>query len=153
LLDFPLSAARLPLTWGPWFCVPAFQRVCPFDELGLPQRSPADQGMEKLCGNLRKRPNLTIFGEHFTGDLQALARSTLRASSPVSRARKLHPQRSLSLLLSNLSSTSSKASGPTRTSPEKGYSRRPILKRIKEMTKANAATISVCASVLSNPNR
>ena len=56
-------------------------------------------------------------------------------------------------LLSNLSSTTSKGSGPTLTPPEKGYSRTPIVKSTEEMIKANIATIRVCTRVLSKPNR
>ena len=56
-------------------------------------------------------------------------------------------------LLSNLSSTTSKGSGPTLTPPEKGYSRTPIVKSTEEMINANAATIRVCTSVFSKPNR
>src|SRR3712207_4161768 len=56
--------------------------------------------------------------------LYALANSNRSAPPPVSRAQKHRLQGSLSLTLSNLSSTNSKASGPTRTSPEKGCSKR-----------------------------
>jgi hypothetical protein len=61
--------------------------------------------------------------------------------------------RTLSLLLSNLSSTSSKASGPSRTVPEKGYSREPMVKSTSPITRANAATISVWVVLLSSPKR
>ena len=85
--------------------------------------------------------------------LHALGNSNRSAPHSVSRAQKPCLQSSLSLLLSNLSSTNSKGSGPTRTSPEKGYSRTPIVKSTWEMIKANTATISLCTSVFSKPNR
>jgi hypothetical protein len=78
--------------------------------------------------------------------------SFISEASSVSRAQKRRLQSSLSLLLSNLSSTNSKASGPTRTSPEKGCSKTPIVKSTEEINKANAATISLCTSVFSKPN-
>jgi hypothetical protein len=54
---------------------------------------------------------------------------------------------------SNLSRTSSKASGPTRVPPEKGYSRLPTVKSTRAISPATAATMSLCDQVFSRPNR
>src|SRR5215212_1507743 len=62
-------------------------------------------------------------------------------------------RRSLSLLLSNLPSACSKASGPMRTSPLNGKSRAATVKSTSPMTRASAATISTCTVVLRSPKR
>jgi hypothetical protein len=50
--------------------------------------------------------------------------------------------RSLSLLVSSLSSTNSKASGPTRAPPENGCSRAPMVNSTRAITPAKDTTIS-----------
>src|SRR5829696_9398611 len=62
-------------------------------------------------------------------------------------------QRSLSLLVSNLSSTSSKAPVPMRAPPEKGCSMAPTVNKTSPITAARIITISLCAQVLSRPKR
>ena len=68
------------------------------------------------------------------------------------RARR-YSQRSLSLLVSNLSSTSSKASGPTRAAPEKGWSMAAMVNKTSAITPASDPTISACAHVFCKPKR
>src|SRR3954454_14407359 len=63
------------------------------------------------------------------------------------------PQRSLSSLSWILSSTDLKASGPTRMSPRKGRSSEAMVKSIRPIVRARAATISVCTVVLRRPKR
>jgi hypothetical protein len=62
-------------------------------------------------------------------------------------------QRSLSLLVSNLSSTRSKASVLMRAPPEKGCSMAPMVNSTRPITAARVNTISLCAQVFSRPNR
>ena len=52
-------------------------------------------------------------------------------------------QRSLSLLVSNLFSTSSKAPVPIRAPPEKGWSRTPMVNSTRAITPASDTTISL----------
>ena len=59
----------------------------------------------------------------------------------------------LSLLVSNLSRISSNAPGPMRAPPEKGYSMAPTVNKTSPITAARIITISLCAHVLSRPNR
>ncbi len=60
-------------------------------------------------------------------------------------------ERSLSLLVSNLSSISSKASVGMRTPPENGYSITPIVNSARAITAASAKTISLCAQAFPRP--
>jgi hypothetical protein len=69
------------------------------------------------------------------------------------RTRCRYSQRSLSLLVSNLSSTSSKASGPTWAAPEKGWSMAPMVNKTSAITPASDPTISACATVFCKPKR
>jgi hypothetical protein len=108
------------------------------------QRFAVSHGCQRIRAILQTRPQHSLRSYQF---------QPLGTPHSVSRARKPCLQSSLSLLLSNLSSTNSKGSGPTRTPPEKGYSRTPIVKSTEEMIKANTATIRVCTSVFSKPNR
>ena len=65
----------------------------------------------------------------------------------------LYLHRWLSLLVSNLFSTSSKAPGSRRAPPAKGWSMTPMVNSTRAITPASAATISLWAHVLSKPKR
>jgi hypothetical protein len=73
--------------------------------------------------------------------------------TPVNRVRSGSFQRSLSLLVSNLSRISSKAPVPMRAPPEKGCSMAPTVNKTSPITAARVPTISLCAHVFSRPNR
>ena len=62
-------------------------------------------------------------------------------------------RRLLSLLVSNLSSTRSKASVPMRAPPEKGCSMAPMVNSTSPITAARVTTINLCAQVFCSPKR
>jgi hypothetical protein len=84
--------------------------------------------------------------------MQDLASELWRISlprTPVNKGRSGPYRRSLSLLVSILSSTSSKNPVPMRAPPAKGCPKAPMVNNTSPMTAARVSTISLCAQVLS----
>src|SRR5215213_4840713 len=96
----------------------------------------------------------SIFMLTAVGGRQREVRRMLLPRNSANRDRSGPPyRRLLSLLVSILSSTSSKNPVPMRAPPEKGCSKAPTVNNTSPMTAARVTTISLCAHVLARPNR